>query len=328
MFKTFLKFIFAAALLYWLIASGKLDLSLVRKSFDYGPQWLIAFLMLILQSSLGAFRYKLLLETKSQSRLPYLKVLKINYIGHFFSTVLPGAVTGDLIKLVYVKKLDETFSKTFLVTITLLDRVLGLSGLLFLAGSFSLIYFGEVTSLSAHISRVIFLNLFLFAGTIAFLGTLVAPFKMQMLILSLVCKIPLLGKKIASILEQLFSLRESRKDLMISFFISVGIQFLSILSFWVISSPFYSGHLPLQYAFTVIPVGLIATAIPISPGGLGVGHVLFANLFSFVNINNGASLFNLFFLCNITHNFMGAIPYMLAGRVKNLKEIETSTEKA
>jgi uncharacterized protein (TIRG00374 family) len=314
MIKTLLKFLFAAALLYWLITSGKLDLTLIRKSFEVGPQWLVAFLLLASQSAIGAYRYKLLLETKCPKPLSFFQVLKLNYIGLFFSSVLPGAVTGDLIKLVYVRKLDQSFTKTFLLTVTLLDRIIGLAGLLFLAGFFSLIYYTDVTALSPKIAQIITLNLFLFFGTICFLSALIAPHKFQRKFVHLIRKIPFIGKKISKILSQIFTLRENKKDLAKCFALSVLMQFLGILAFWTISSPFYSGHLPLQYAFTFIPVGLIATAIPISPGGLGVGHMLFAKLFSFVQIDNGASLFNLFFLCSFTHNFLGVIPYLISGR--------------
>jgi uncharacterized protein (TIRG00374 family) len=323
MIKTLLKFGFAFAIIYWLITSGKLDLSLVQKSITGGPQWIIAFLILAFQSVLGAYRYKTLLETKSQKPLSFLSVLRLSYIGLFFSTVLPGAVTGDLIKLVYVKKLDTNFTKTFLVTVTLLDRIIGLAGLLCLSGFFSLIYFSELTSLTPKMTQIIFLNLFLFLGSLLFLGLLISPYKYQKLIIDLFNRIPFIGKKIANLIAQFFALRENKKDLAKCFALSIFAQFLTILSFWIISSPFYSGHLPFQYAFTLFPTGLIATAIPISPGGLGVGHVLFANLFSFVNINNGASLFNLFFLCNFSHNFLGVIPYLISGR-QTVKEKEAS----
>lgn len=321
MFKTLLKFVLAIALLYWLSINGKLDFSLVKKSFETGPQWFLAFALIVCQIMLATYRYKLLLQTNTRSSLPFLKVLKLNYIGLFFSSVLPGAVTGDLIKLVYVKKLDPQFTKTFLFTVTLLDRIIGLSGLLFLSGSFSIIYFSEVTALSPKIAQVILLNLFLFFGAITLLGILIAPYKCQKIILNIMLKIPFIGSKISNTFEQIFLLREKKKVLFNCFLLSVGMQFLSVLAFWTISSPFYSGHLPLQYAFTFIPIGLIATAIPISPGGLGIGHVLFSNLFAFVKIDNGASLFNLFFLCNFSHNFLGIIPYLLAGK-PDKKELE------
>ncbi len=314
MFKNALKLIVAIALVYWLISSGKLDLSLVKKSFEVGTGWLWAILLIFIQICLGAFRYKFLLETKSKKKLNFFSVLRLNYIGLFFSSVLPGAVTGDLIKLMYVKKLDESFTKTFLVTITLLDRILGVTGLLFLSGCFSLFYYSEITLISPKMTHIILLNLMLFSGAAVFLGILVAPLKFQTFIYFLLEKIPFIGKKISEILKQVFSLREKKKDIFIAFLFSVLIQFIAILAFWVVSSPFLSKPLPFQFAFTFIPVGLIATAIPISPGGLGVGHVLFANLFSLVHIDNGASLFNLFYICNFMNNFVGVIPYLTIGR--------------
>ena len=316
MFKNALKLILAAALLYWLISSGKLDLSLIQKSFHVGPQWIFAILLLFGQFALGAYRYKLLLETKSQKSLSYSTIFSINYIGVFFSSVLPGAVTGDLIKLIYIKKLDEKFTKSFLVTITLFDRIMGLISLLFLSACFSLIYYSEIYLLSPQLSHVIKLNLLLFSGALVFMALLISPEKYQALIYFLIEKIPYIGSKIAGLLKQIFSLREQKKDVLKCFLIGVVCHFMSIMAFWIVSSPFLTSALPFQYAFTFIPIGMIAMAIPISPGGLGVGHVLFANLFSFVHIDNGASLFNLFYLCNLTVNFLGVIPYVLIGRKK------------
>ena len=314
MFKTLLKILLAIALIYWLASSGKLDFSLVKKSFEVGHEWVIAVLLIFSQICLGAYRYKLLLETKSEKKLGFFEILRLNYIGLFFSSVLPGAVTGDLIKLVYIKKLDKKFTKTFLVTVTLLDRIMGLTGLLFLTGTFSLVYYSQVTALSPKIAHIIFLNLLLFVGSLVFLGILIAPARFQAFIHYLVNKIPFAGKKISSIVDPIFALRENKKDVFISFAISTVAQFISIMAFWIVSSPFLPFPLPFQYAFTFIPVGLIAMAIPISPGGLGVGHVLFANLFSLVHINNGASLFNLFYLCNVANNAIGVIPYLLIGK--------------
>jgi uncharacterized membrane protein YbhN (UPF0104 family) len=316
MLKMTLKFLLSFALIYWLINSGKLDFSLIGKSFQIGYFWLIAILLILLQVVLGIFRYKTLLEIKSSNKISYFELAKINWIGFFFSSILPGAVTGDLVKLVYVKKLDPLFTKTFLITSAMLDRILGLSGLLFLSGFFSLLYYKEVTGISPQMSHVISLNLFLLIGTFGFFCVLLSPLRFQDYILKF------LPHKIRSILHQVFSLRENRKEIFICFALSVVIQFLAILAFWTITSPFYGQSLPLPLVFTFIPIGFITVAIPISPGGLGVGHAIFANLFSMVNITNGASLFNLFFLCNMSINLLGVIPYLMAGKKPSQKEME------
>jgi uncharacterized membrane protein YbhN (UPF0104 family) len=316
MLKTLLKFIFAFALIYWLVASGKLDFSLIGQAFHVGYFWLIAIALVILQCLVGVFRYKTLLEIKSSKKIPYIELAKINWIGFFFSSMLPGAVTGDLVKLVYVKKLDQQLTKTFLVTTALLDRIIGLTGLLFLSGFFSLLYFNEITKISPQISHIILLNLFLFLGSAVFFLVLLSPIKFQNFLLKF------LPKKIRSIFHQVFSLRENRKEIFFCFALSVTVQFFGVLAFWTVTSPFYNVHLPLPYAFSFIPIGMITVAIPISPGGLGVGHAIFANLFSLVHIANGASLFNLFFLCNLFVNLLGVIPYLLAGKKPSEKEME------
>lgn len=313
MLKISLKFLFAFALLYWLISSGRLDFSLVKKSFIHGHQWLFAFLLLTAQSALATFRYKSLLQTKSQKTVPFWSLLKINYIGLFFSSALPGAVTGDFIKLFYVKKLDSSFSKTFLITTTFLDRLLGLFALLFLSGTFSLLYFSEVITLSDKISHIILINLLLFFCALFIFVLLVSPSRFQDFVLNLIKKIPFFEKKLFFFFQTFFSFREKKMVLAFSFLLSFIIQFLNIIAFWIISSPFFEHPLPFPYIFTFIPVGLVATAIPVSPGGLGVGHVLFSNLFMLVNIKNGASLFNLYFLCNLSHNLLGAISYLFSG---------------
>jgi uncharacterized membrane protein YbhN (UPF0104 family) len=165
-------------------------------------------------------------------------------------------------------------------------------------------------TLSDKIPHLIHLNFLLCTGALSFFGVLISGRKLQKLTTHFLHKIPFTGHKISSAVEQLLSLHENRIDLIKCLGLSVVSQFFGILAFWVVSSPFYQVKIPLSYTFSFIPIGLIATAIPISPGGLGVGHVLFANLFMLVGIDNGASLFNLFYLTAFLHNFSGIIPYL------------------
>jgi len=161
MIKTLLKFIFAIGLVYWLLSSGKLDLSLIGKSIHHGPEWILAILIIITQAFLGAYRYKMIIETKSKAHFSFLKFASLNWIGLFFSSILPGAVTGDIIKLIYIKKHDDSLSKTFLFSSIFIDRILGLTGLLFLTGFFSALYYSEITLLSPKISHIVLVNFFL-----------------------------------------------------------------------------------------------------------------------------------------------------------------------
>ena len=60
----------------------------------------------------------------------------------------------------------------------------------------------------------------------------------------------------------------------------------------------------------ITPLALMITTLPISPGGLGVGHLAFAQLYLTVGIDNGADVFNTVFIGTICMNLLGLIPYL------------------
>jgi hypothetical protein len=127
-----------------------------------------------------------------------------------------------------------------------------------------------------------------------------------------------IGSNLRKTFEKVWLIGNSKRTVFQALLYSLTIQFISVFVFWLISSPFYGQEIPLSLLFTFIPAGLIAVAIPIAPAGLGVGHLAFDSLFRYAGIAGGASFFNLFFICNITVNLMGFIPYLLTTKPKNL----------
>jgi glycosyltransferase 2 family protein len=322
MIKTILKFLFAGAIIFWLLKSGKLDMGLVKKSFSAGYYWLGCLAILIVQDVVSAFRWKILLEIKTGTKLPALSMIRLTWIGLFFNSFLPGAVTGDFIKLLYAKDLDPKLTKTYLVTSVLLDRIIGLIGLLFLLGLFSIVYFGEITGISPQINKLLYVNSFLFLGVIFFFISLFLSKNVQELLKDLAKKIPVIGNKIENTLEQVWLIGENKKAVIICALMSMLLQFMNVCALYTVSYPFMGEGIKLAYAFTFIPIGFIAVAIPISPAGLGVGHMAFEKLFGYFNITGGANFFNLYFLCLIFVNLFGFIPYILSGKKHTLKEAE------
>lgn len=320
MLKAILKITFAVGIIYWLLTSGKLDLALISKSLALPHLWIITIGLLVLQDIISAVRWKLLLEIKSKKKFPSLKIIKLTWIGLFFSSVLPGAVTGDLIKLVYARDLDKDLDKTFLVMSALFDRVIGLIGLLSLLGFFSVLFYSDLVAHGIEMRNLIHFNFMLFLGAIAFIVTLFLPKKVTDQLVSIAKNIPILGKKISKTLDQVWIIGQSKKTVIKCLLMSILVQAFNVLAFWTITHSFYGKPFPLQYVFTFIPLGQMAVAVPISPAGLGVGHVIFDTLYSYVDIKGGASLFNLFFIAIISVNLMGVFPYILSGKKHSLDE--------
>jgi len=322
MIKTILKFAFAGGIIYWLLQSGKLDLSLISKSLKTPGILAICVSFFVIQILMATLRWRLLLLVQAKEKLQYLKVLVVCWIGLFFNIFLPGAVTGDLIKLVYIKDLDKSLSKTFLISSALIDRVLGFAALICLTGLFSILNFKKMLSLSPNTAALLTINLMLFIGVIAFMLSLFMPQKLQGKFLKIAGMIPKVGPKIGKALTEVWSFAKKPKTILYCFLISLFNQFLSILSIWILTSPYYPKVLSLGEVFTIIPAGIIATSIPVAPAGIGVGHAAFERLFALVGVEGGASFFNLYFVVLISINLVGVLPYVLSGKRHSIKEVE------
>jgi len=310
MIKQVLKFLFAGGLLYWLFSKGKLDFSLIGRSLDHKMEWVLCIVFLLSSVFITTYRWKTILETKSSHPFRFFSVLKLTWIGLMFNTVLPGAVTGDLIKLVYARNIDKSLDKTFLITSVAMDRILGLFGLLTLLGISSIFNYGELSSTSPELSKLIQFNFLLTFGMIVFLVILFLPLSAQENIKQLVSKLPVIKNHAVKTLEQVWLIGKNRKMILMAIFVSVFCHIFNIMAFWTLVKPFFTHELPTRYAFSFIPIGFLTVALPISPAGLGVGHAMFDKLFSFFGIMNGASLFNFYFISNVFINLFGIFPYL------------------
>lgn len=301
------KFIIAFALLYWLTTSGKLDFEFLKISLSNPIKVIIVIVLLLATHAISAFRWKIILENKSERSLSFASVFKANWIGIFFSTVLPGSVSGDVIKIFYIPKTN--LSKKHLLGSILFDRVLGLFGLICIGSFFCLINYKKLLSLSPEMVSIIIINLMLLLSVIIFSISL---FKLE--------KIP--GKKFFSFkfainifikIEKLWEeLRMFKGHFFKLLFISIFIHICAVGIFGYIVLPFCPEQTSLMDLLSIVPVGFISLAIPIAPAGLGVGHAVFEKLMELINIDNGANLFNIYFIMVVFTNLTGIIPYLFA----------------
>ncbi|MBR5025315.1 MAG: flippase-like domain-containing protein, partial [Victivallales bacterium] len=99
---------------------------------------ILAFLSVGLTHVLGAYRWGTLLAVQG-IRLPYWTLLQLTWVGTFFSQLIPGAVSGDLLKLAYVAKSKKGIGTEVFLTIVM-DRVVGVAGLFLVASLGGLLF--------------------------------------------------------------------------------------------------------------------------------------------------------------------------------------------
>jgi uncharacterized membrane protein YbhN (UPF0104 family) len=308
----------AAGLLYWLVYSGKLDFKLLAELRHYPGSVALALGLTVVNFFIVSHRWSRILNARSSVQLPLSGLIKVTWIGQFFSSVLPGSVSGDLVKILYIQKYDRAFSKKFVFASILIDRVMGLCGLILLVGLSSLIFGEKIVENAPAMGPLIEVNYLLMVFVIAgFCGF----YYFHHLVRSLLMKFERLMlsrifQKIISLWDDLVSIRSK---MLLGIGLSILVQLTAVLIFWCLIYPFVGSNMNFVQALAFIPIGLMTLALPVAPGGLGVGHAIFQKLFELSGITNGASLFNLYFVVTLAVNILGVIPYLLSrvGEEKN-----------
>lgn len=310
LFLNILKFALAIGLIGWLLQSGKLDFKLLENLIQYPISIIIACLLSVLNFWFISLRWKSILRARSNAHFPVAKLLNITWIGQFFSSVLPGSVSGDLIKILYVQRYDSNLSKKFLLASIFIDRLMGLSGLILLVGISSFFFSAHILQNAPAMAPLLQINyllvllvmlaLIVFTFANQFIEKLMEQGK-KIILPNLWDKLILLWKDLVSIKKQLIQ----------AVVLSIVIQLIGVIIFWSLIFPFVGEKMDFVQALAFIPLGLMTLALPVAPSGLGVGHAIFQKLFEFSGIPNGASLFNLYFVVTLSLNILGVIPYLL-----------------
>ena len=314
-----LKFFLATAVVIYLIHRGDIAWEPLRASLRQWQYSVPAFLLLAL-TPLGQFwRWQSLLRA-SRLRLPHREVFSYLMLSKFFNMAFPGYLSGDILRGFYVSRRarkqpssssepHEENPKTeasTVVTSIVFDRLAGILPL------FALCLAGLLGSLRSPMP----LPLASSVGALAGLGLLV-----PLLLFLLAYRWPqppaiLLFLSRALRLQQPFralyrathdyvrNLRLIRNILGISFLT----QGLSLVSFILFGLTLHV-QAPVTSYLTLVPLGLLVTAIPISPAGLGVGQVAFLALFHTVGTSQGANLFTLYMASYVLINLTGAFLY-------------------
>lgn len=310
LFLTTLKIAVAGALIYWLVSSGKLDFQLLGRLKDYPASVFAAILLGFVNVTLCSFRWRKILTARSEAVIPLTGLITITWIGNFFSAVLPGSVSGDLVKMLYVQKYDQSFSKKFIFASILIDRVMGLCGLILLVGISSLVFGARIIENAPGMQPLLNFNYVMMSLVI--IGFLIYFFA-QTWIRALLVKMQSIA--LSSIFSRIISLWDDlvliKSRMVKAAGLSILIQFLAVLVFWSLIYPFVGEQMNFVQALAFIPLGLMSLALPIAPSGLGVGHAIFQKLFELSAIENGASLFNIYFVVTLVLNVFGAIPYLI-----------------
>jgi len=307
-----LRVLISAVLLFVLFCFKKIDLhGLIYdiKTADK-PLLLLAFIIFLVSYFLGLLRWQMLLKA-SKVEIPLKRILTSYAGGIFFSLFLPSSIGGDVARTIdlasHTQKPKEIFATV------LLDRLSGYVGLviLLLAALFLgwqevgkdlaiLITIGIIVGILAVVLLALF-NKFLYQGINKILRLL---------------KSEKVRETLKSLFYEIHYFRKNKKVLFYNIFISVVIQILGPLVFYIIALSLGVTGVNILYFFILVPIIGAITLLPISLGGFGLREntavILFAKAGLAGNSSVAIAFLNSIFILIV--GIIGGLIYVLTVR--------------
>ncbi len=210
---------------------------------------------------LMAFKWNILLSV-NQTKIPTWNIVKIIMIGGFLGMFLPSSLSTDVVRGYYLTK--ENTAKLHVTSTIIIDRLFGILSLL-ITGIIGV-------CVSDNLLEQLNLKPILLIGTLGIFFIFIILFNKK-LMERFNAFFENKSSKIHNILlkgyNALSEFYNYPKSLACSFFISLGIQFLRIIRFYLIAEAI-NVNIPFIYFIVVVPAIMIVLMIPISLGGLGV----------------------------------------------------------
>jgi uncharacterized protein (TIRG00374 family) len=196
----------------------------------------------------------------------------------FFNFFIPGGVGGDIVKAIELSK-NKTTSRSKALSTVMSDRIFGLYAMITLATGFLALDYAQ--SPSEFILKIGLSSFLIFAGmTVALLFL---PFIFKFISQTLTSRNSKILKNIEKLIRSLHltfvTFRNKRVQLK-SFLASAISQTLGIYFLYNVVGAL--GVTPPSFLifFSLCCFGFVASALPIMPGGVGVGQYAFYFLFS------------------------------------------------
>lgn len=307
--QTALKLALGAVLIVYVLKSRMIDFKALGDSLFSLRNVFIGFFFLTYATVCCSFRWFLLARAQGLS-LGFPSMVQLNMIGMFFNTFMPGAVGGDVIKAWYIAG-REPQKKTKAVFTVILDRATGLSVFFFYAAVTLLFYYQwlqdrpQMQALSYGIwsftvGSAILLTVFFISVSYKVPGSKWIRQQIQ--------RVGLIHK----LFEATVLYRHHMGTVLGALALSAASIFGNTVMFKLLGDTL-GIPLSLTHYFFVVPIGLTVSALPLLPGGIGVGQVAFFTLFQWAGLQNpeqGATLCTLVQVYTVLFNCIGAFFYV------------------
>jgi uncharacterized protein (TIRG00374 family) len=249
---------------------------------------LLAILLFLPVSLLSAMRLVWMLAIQ-EVRLSYWIAVKLTYAGNFFNFALPGTTGGDLIKAYYITRFTQ--HKTEAVTTVFLDRVVGLLGLVALAGVMILV---SIVTDPGNERRFGQLGLVLGVVCLGLAAGALLVFSKRLRhaigLPALAARLPA-GEHLLRIGRAVVKMRHHKGLVAAALFNTIVLQFIVMVSAYTMALAIGMKN-DFEKYLIYVPIGFLIAAIPIAPPqGFGVMEAAYIQFFAHTGMSTISQAF-------------------------------------
>jgi len=294
-----LKIVVSVSALVFLLTRMDLRETLGLLAGSGKPMWALALLFLIVSQAVTTLRWHILLQPYGFI-LSRLRVLKIYWVGLFFSLFLPGIVGGDVVKTYYVAG-SWRAAPTALFTL-IADRTIGVAGMLvYAAVGLAFTWRSLPLWLSAGVAAMIAL----FYPVLIYMPRLSVP------LLTLVRKL----RDIPG--DSLFIYWRHPLPALKGWGLSLIVH-LCLVAAHVAMGRSLGLQLPVSSYLLLYPLTSLAAFIPLSLNGIGLREGAYVYILGRFGVapEPAFSLALMWFSIVLANGLLGGAAYLLGGRIK------------
>lgn len=236
--------------------------------------------------------------------------VRLTFIGLFFNACLPGATGGDAVKIYYAAA-GNRGRVTELTTLVLLDRAVGMVGLLAAPLLVAPLFPGlvaRVVPLQVLLSLAAGAAAAMVVGAAVGTSAALAPGRPWQRWLAS----SRAGRVAAGALATLRAFRGRPGVLASALVLSLLSHAMAVAAILLLVLATHAAEFAWPLAL-LIPLGLVANALPLTPGGLGVGEAAFERLFALVGATSGADSLLAWRVLTVVVSLVG-VGFYLGGR--------------
>ncbi len=273
----------ALLLIFILIKKGPFKLDQIQFILSQSQVLFIGLTLFLAQFMLFAVRWGFFVHLVGP--ITFARSFRLTLVGQFFSFFIPGGVGGDVVKALELSR-TESISKSDALSTVLADRILSLFAMILMSAAFlAYEYTHEPTP---NLKKFLLVSTALLAIVTA--GLFLAPYivnKLSFLFKNKNSVILIKLEKVISSFDLTFKAFRNAKTQFKNLVICLVVQSISIYFLYFVVKTLGVTPPPFLVFFSLCCFGFLASAVPITPAGIGVGQAAFYFIFSTFNDDLG-----------------------------------------